>query len=90
MRELLDEAVELTIGVLKPLVGQGECVTVCYNQATVWQSRSLAIDFYHEASVACDGCERERYVNVLMDLIGGKAVCYDGVTKYLTMAAEYR
>ena len=90
MSELLKEAIEPTVGMLRELAAQGECVVVCYNRAEVWQSRERAFGFYMEGVRECDGCEAERYMNVVMDLAAGKAVCHDGVTKYLTRPTEYR
>lgn len=86
----LKEPVTPTDGMLRELAAQGECVVICYNQAEVWQSRSLAAAFYAEGVRECDGSEAERYMNVLMDLMDGKAVCHDGVTQRLTMQTEYR
>ena len=88
--ELLQEAIELSKEALQNLVSQGECVVICYNQAEVWQSREMAAAFYLEAMCACEGCERERYTEVLLDLMAGKAVAHDGVTKFLTRKTEYR
>lgn len=88
--ELLKEAVVPTVGMLRELAAQGECVVLCYNTAEVWQDRTMAAAFYAEGVRECDGCEAERYMNVLMDLLEGKAVCHDGVTQYLTSPTEYR
>lgn len=87
---LLEEPVELTPAVLKPLVEQGECVVVCYNQAEVWQDRTMAAAFYAQGVRECDGCEADRYMNVVMDILDGRAVCHDGVTRFLTRPTEYR
>jgi len=90
MERLLKEAIDLSIEALRNLVSQGECVVICYNQAEVWQSRSMAAAFYLEAMCACEGPERERYTEVLLDLMAGKAVCHDGVTRMLTWETAYR
>ena len=87
---LLPEAVEITDEMLLRLASQGECVVLCYNQAEVWQDRTLAAEFYAEGVRECDGCEAERYMNVLMDLLSGAVVCRDGVTECLTRKTEYR
>lgn len=39
--------------------------------------RKEAIDFYEEAVIGCEGSERDRYMNVLMDLYSGKDYCTD-------------
>lgn len=88
--ELLQEAIELSREALLNLMSQGECVVICYNQAEVWRSRSMAAAFYLEAMCACDGAERERYTDVLLDLMAGKAIAHDGVTRFLTRETEYR
>ena len=87
---VLEKAIDLDMDEIEQLASLGECVTVCYNQATVWQSRELAAEFYLEAMLACEGCERDRYTDVLLDLMAGKSVCHDGVTAMLTWEAEYR
>lgn len=87
---MLETAIDYTYEAVEPLVKLGEAVTVCYNQATVWQSRSMASEFYLEAMCACEGAERERYTNVLLDLMAGLAVCHDGATKHLTWEPDYR
>ena len=90
MSELLKEAVRPTEKMLRKLAAQGECVVICYNRAEVWQSRSRALEFYMEGVCACEGCEAERYLNVVMDLAAGEAVCRDGVSDLLIRPTEYR
>ena len=51
--------------------------TVTYGMARKWSSREEAIAFFREAVEECDGCERERYMFVLIDLLDGKVVCTD-------------
>ena len=83
---LLSESTDL----LRELARNGECVVVCYNQAEIWKDRTAAAAFYAEGVRECEGCEAERYMNVLMDLIAGYTVCHDGVTEMLTRTPEYR
>ena len=87
---ILETAIDVSMDNLLPIVGQGECVTVCYNQATVWQSRSMAAQFYLEAMCCSEGCERDRYTDVLLEIMAGNAICHDGVTKMLMWETEYR
>lgn len=87
---LLDKPIELNAKTLKSFKTQGECVTFCYNQAEVWANRSDAFEFFREAAWASEGCERERYMNILLDLMGGKHLCFDGSTTYLMHETEYR
>lgn len=51
---------------------------VCYNQIEYWGSRKNALDFYRKATRACEGCERERYLNIVWDLEDKKTLCHDG------------
>ena len=87
---LLKEARDITNKLENELLRQGALVVFCYNRATVWQDRSLAAEFYREAVLMCDGCEKERYMNVLMDIMDGNCICHDGVTAFLTREVEYR
>lgn len=86
----LEEPIDVTESFLKKLESQGECVVICYNRAEVWQSRSKAIRFYIECVYASEGCERERYTSVFLDLMNGATVCRDGVTEYIMYETEYR
>lgn len=52
------------------------CVT-CYRTREVWRSRERAVRFYTEAVLACEGAERDRYVNVLMALQAGEKYAHD-------------
>lgn len=82
--------IELDSKTLDGFANQGECVTFCYNMAEVWANRSDAFEFFREAAWASEGCERERYMNILLDLMSGKHLCFDGSTTYLTQETEYR
>lgn len=88
--KLLENAIDLDMEEMESLVRLGECVTVCYNQATVWQSRGMAAEFYLEAMTMCEGAERDRYTEVLLDIMAGMPVCHDGVTRMITWETEYR
>ena len=52
-------------------------IVVCYNEADVWGSRAEAKKFYMEGVYACEGAERDRYMNVVCDLEDGKDVALD-------------
>ena len=90
MEKLLDKAIELSMDDMRKLATEGECVVICYNQAEVWSRREDAQAFYLEAMCACEGAERDRYTDVLLDLMAGMDVCHDRVTKFLTWETEYR
>lgn len=51
------------------------CIT--YGKAKMFETRKDAIKFFREGIAECDGCERERYMEVYLDLIEGKQVCWD-------------
>lgn len=90
MVKLLEEPVILTDEVYERLAKLGECVVLCYNTAEVWENRVDAAAFYAEGVRECEGCEAERYMNVLLDLLDRKRICHDGVTEMLMHPIEYR
>lgn len=49
----------------------------CYGQTKVWDDRQEAIKFFSEGIVACEGAERNRYVNIYMQLVSGCTECED-------------
>ena len=51
----------------------------CYRERERWYSRENALVFYHDASLACEGCERERYENVFFGLYEGLSEVTDGM-----------
>lgn len=56
---------------------KADWVTVtCYGDSQRMR-RQDAIEFYEEAQANSDGCERERYLNVLEDLRNGLKTCSD-------------
>jgi len=52
---------------------------ICYGTRKTWNNRNDAIKFYLDGVMMCDGSERERYMNVCLDLLSGKKVCSDGM-----------
>ena len=48
----------------------------CYGK-TETMERQAAIDLYREGVIACEGSERERYTNILMELELGYKKCSD-------------
>lgn len=49
----------------------------CYGRTEKWASRDMAAKFYRNCADNSEGCERERYVSVLFDILDGKTVCED-------------
>lgn len=46
--------------------------TTCYGQRDRWPSKEKAIAYFKEAAACSDGCERERYTNIVMKLMDGE------------------
>lgn len=61
-----------------PPKNEQEIMTVCYGQRETWRSRKKAMAAFLEAVAATEGHERERYLNVYLELLDGKTVCTDG------------
>ena len=51
--------------------------TVCYGQERVWDSRKEAVKFFAEASFETEGSEKDRYMQIFLELMEGKEVCTD-------------
>lgn len=71
MKKELDRVVEPFL--CKPVTIK----TVCYNVEREWASREEAIEFFKEGIICSEGSERDRYLNVLMNLLDGKDVATD-------------
>ena len=50
---------------------------ICYGQEQIWESRDEAILFYLDGVRCCEGAERERYMNIYLNLIDGQDICTD-------------
>ncbi len=51
--------------------------TICYGTERTFDDRQEAIDFYEKCVMNSEGSERDRYVEILIDLRCGKLVCSD-------------
>ena len=61
----------------------GKVTTYCYGRKTEWSTRKKAIEHYKECYVMSGGCEKERYGNILFDLLLTKdEVVYDYKEEY--------
>jgi hypothetical protein len=49
----------------------------CYGTTKIWGSRQDAINHFLEGMACCEGCERERYTNIYLQLIKGYDECVD-------------
>ena len=54
-------------------------ITVCYDERKMWKSREEAKEFFLDCMRNSEGAERERYVNVYLDLVDGKEICTDSI-----------
>ena len=57
--------------------------TICYGNERIWDSRKEAMEFYLEASVSCEGSEKERYTKIYYELVCGNSVCTDLVDQHI-------
>lgn len=53
--------------------------TICYGTERTFDDRQEAVDFYERCVMNSEGSERERYVEILIDLRCGKTICSDKV-----------
>lgn len=56
---------------------RGKIVAFTYRTPVVFKSRKKAIEFFTEGMRYSDGSERDRYANILFQLIDGETVCFD-------------
>ena len=55
-----------------------EGVTIkCYGETKIWEDRIDALRFYKQGVAASEGCERERYMRIVIQLMEGRKVCTD-------------
>lgn len=55
-----------------------EIKVTCYGKTEVYDSREEAEKFYLKCMAYSEGAERERYVNIYLQLKEGKTECTDG------------
>ena len=53
-------------------------MVTCYGESELWDTRKEAADFYMQAIMACEGAERERYLNIYAGLYQGLTEVTDG------------
>lgn len=55
-----------------------EKVTItCYGETKIWEDRIDALCFYKRGADVSEGCERERYMRIVLQLMEGRKVCTD-------------
>ena len=52
-------------------------IVVCYGKAEIWEDREKAKEFYFDCMMNSEGAERDRYVNIYMQLCQGFVNCID-------------
>lgn len=57
---------------------KSKITVICYGEREEWDNRDEAIYHYKECVANSDGAERDRYVNILIDLLDGLVLCSDG------------
>lgn len=50
---------------------------VCYNSVEYWKSKKRALAFYLQGMRCCEGCEKNRYSNIVLDIQDGCNICCD-------------
>lgn len=55
-----------------------DITTICYGHIDKWQDRAEAVKYFYECALASEGAEKERYVNIMMELMGGSNFATDG------------
>lgn len=63
---------------LKPKQMKEKVKVICYNKEKT-MTRKEALDLYYEGMLCCDGCEAERYQNIVCQLLEGAMVARDDI-----------
>lgn len=66
------------IGYFRGIPGDDPVTVTCRGQREEWKSRAEALAFYRQGVRECDGSERERYLNVVLQLESGAKDVSDG------------
>ena len=53
--------------------------TICYGKEDKWETREEAMKYFTECACWSEGSEKERYMNIILDLLNGETVATDGV-----------
>lgn len=57
---------------------QEDITTICYGHIDKWKDRAEAVKYFYECALCSEGAEKERYVNIMMDLMAGANLATDG------------
>lgn len=55
-----------------------DITTICYGHIDKWENRAEAVKYFYECALMSEGAEKERYVNIMMELMGGSNFATDG------------
>lgn len=62
----------------KEIKGKEDITTICYGHIDKWEDRVKAVKHFYECALCSEGSEKERYVNIMMDLMAGANLATDG------------
>lgn len=62
----------------KQVKAKEDITTICYGRIDKWDSRVDAVKYFYECASCSDGAEKERYMNIMMDLMAGASLATDG------------
>ncbi len=62
----------------KEIKGKEEITTICYGHIDKWEDRAEAVKYFYGCALASEGAEKERYVNIMMELMAGASLATDG------------
>ena len=57
---------------------QEDITTICYGHMDKWNNRAEAVKYFFECASCSEGAEKERYVNIMMELMAGANLATDG------------
>lgn len=62
----------------KEIKGKEDITTICYGRIDKWEDRAEAVKYFYGCALCSEGAEKERYVNIMMDLMAGANLATDG------------
>lgn len=54
-----------------------QITTTCYGHTDKWASREQAVRYFQECAMCSEGAEKERYTNIILQLLDGQTDCHD-------------
>ena len=62
----------------KEIKGKEDITTICYGRIDKWEDRAEAVKYFYGCASCSEGAEKERYVNIMMELMAGADLATDG------------